>query len=565
MKKLTQTLLSATLSALGANSVYADQTSHVYGIHDRSSNHFALTHATVFVEPGKSIKDATLVIDNGLIISVKSKGKVPAGATEVDLTSHLIYPGFIDPYSNYVFPKDKPKAPSADEGPKYTGDRKGGNGWNNAVHAEINWVDQFKPDTKTAKSFTKNGFTAVQTAKLDGIFQGQGVTVSLAKGLPNDLIYNSHASHFGSFDKGSSKQEYPSSLMGSIALIRQTLSDSDWYEVARGKTDNLNTGELVEYNTALKGISEIKQTGLIFNADDYLSTMRADKLFDQFKVPTSFIADGHEYARISEIKKTNSTFILPLNLPAKSDVSSYESQLDVSLGELRHWERAPTNAAVLAKNKIPFAFTQHGLKKSDQFWDKIKTLVKHGLSEKDALAALTTVPAKLAGIEQQAGQIRAGMFADLVVADGNLFEKGKIKSVWMQGKETLFSPINSISFAGQYEIKMGTKALSLKLNDKDGKVSGDFVDGEKKAAIKVSSRNDNAVQFTANLSELGMKGVNQFSLRLIDDKLVGNYVDQSAIRNNFSAIKKEIASKDIKDKDSSRDKKVQTYLSQLTF
>jgi imidazolonepropionase-like amidohydrolase len=562
MMKLSHTALAATMAVLGANSVYADQTSHVYGIHDRSANHFALTHATVIVEPGKSIKNATLIIDNGRIISVKAKGSVPSGATEIDLTSHIVYPGFIDPYTDYVFPKDKPALPKGNDAPRYTGDRKGGNAWNNAVHAEINWVDQFKPDPKMAKNYSKNGFTSVQTAKLDGIFQGQGVTVSLAKGLPNDLIYNSHASHFGSFDKGTSKQEYPSSLMGSMALIRQTLSDASWYESAKGKTDNLNTGELVEYNTALEGVSEIKQTGIVFNADDYLSTLRADKLFDQFKLSASFIADGHEYARINEIKKTNATFILPLSLPGKPDVSSYEAQLDVSLGELRHWERAPSNAAVLAKNKIPFAFTQHGLKKTDQFWDKIRTLVKHGLSEKDALAALTTVPAKLAGVEANAGKIESGMFADLVIADGNLFDKGKIKSVWMQGKETLFSPINEKSLAGKYEIKIGTKTLSLELSDKDDKVSGHFVAGEKKSAIKVSSSDANVLQFSSNLAELGLTGVYLFSGRLLDDNMTGSYVNQSAARVYFSASKNGLDS----DKKVEKDNAVTpTYLSQLTF
>ena len=546
MKKLSHAVLAASLTVLGANSVYADQTSHVYGIHDRSANHFALTHATVFIEPGKSIENATLVIDNGRIISVKAKGKVPSGATEIDLTSHVVYPGFIDPYSNYVAAKDKsagnkPARRSRDEAPQYTGDRKGGNAWNNAIHAEINWVDQFKPDSTTANKYIKNGFTAVQTAKFDGIFQGQGVTVSLAEGLPNDLIYNAHASHFGSFDKGSSKQQYPSSLMGSIALIRQTLSDSSWYLSARGKTDNLNTGQLVEYNTGLDGVAEISNKGLIFNADDYLSTLRADQLFDQYKIKASFVADGHEYARIGEIKNTQSTFILPVKLPAKPDVSSYESQLDTSLGELRHWERAPSNAAALANNKIPFAFTQHGLKKTDKFWDKVRTMVKHGLSQENALAALTTVPAKLAGIENSAGKISRGMFADLVVTDGNIFEKGKIKSVWMQGKRKVLSEIEPTLFAGEYAIKVAGKDLSLKLEDKDGKVSGSLEGNNKKAKLKVTSKQDNQLLFTANLDELGLAGVHRFSGRLIDSKIVGSYVNPTSKRISFKTTQSSTA------------------------
>ncbi len=573
MKKLRAAALAAGMSVLGATSVYADQTSHVYGIHDRSANHFALTHATVYIEPGKSIENATLVIDDGRIISVKAKGKVPSGATEIDLSDHFIYPGFIDPYSNYIVAKEKTAKAQRKEGPTYKGERKGGNAWNNAIKAEVNWVDQFKSDAATASKYTKNGFTAVQTAKMDGIFQGQAVTVSLAKGLPNDLIYNANARHFGSFNKGTSKQEYPSSLMGSIALIRQTLSDSAWYQSARGKTDSLNTGQIVEYNAALESIDEIKSKGLIFNADDYLSTLRADQLFDQFKLNASFIADGHEYARINEIKATEATFILPVTLPAKPDVSSFESQLDVSLGELRHWERAPSNAAVLAQNNIPFAFTQHGLKKSDQFWSKVRTMVKHGLSEKQALAALTTVPAKLAGIEKNAGRVSKGMFADLVVADGNLFQKGKIKSVWMQGKQTVFSELTPILFAGNYPIKVSGKDLTLALKDNSGKVNGWLKLADKKTKIKVTNTHHNQLSFNANLDDLGLSGVYRFSGRLVNGKIVGNYIDPTAKRLTFRTAKsnssqqegeKATEQKSAAENAKDNQKKAQSYVSRMS-
>ncbi len=580
MKKLKlsvlSTSLSATLAVLAANSVFADQTSHVYGIHDRSSHHFAFTHATVLVEPGKSINNATLVIDNGRIVSVSENGKVPAGATEIDLTAHFVYPGFIDAYSNYVFNQDKPAVSHGrDQAPKYEGDRKGGNAWNDAIHAQIDWVTEFKADKKSAEAYVKNGFTAVQTAKLDGIFQGQGFTVSLSDGLPNDLIYNANASHFGSFDKGSSKQAYPNSLMGSIALIRQTLSDANWYQNAKGKTDKLTTGQPIEYNAALENLAELKKSGLMFNAEDYLSSIRADQLFDQYGIQTSFVADGHEYVRINEIKATQATFILPLNYPAKPDVSSFESQLDSSLAELRHWERAPSNPAVLAQNKIPFAFTQHGLKKSDDLWDKIKLSIKHGLSEKDALAALTTVPAKLAGIAQNAGQLKPGMFADFVISDDNIFTEGKIKSVWMLGKETSLSPINPISFAGKYQLKIANQDLVLELTEKDNKVSGNLkltkadLDNknepekdEKKSAIKISEQADNNLQFSADLSALGLTGVYRFSVRLNKDIMAGFLLNDQSERIAFNTARKVDSEKNEENKKDVDDSI--TYLSALT-
>lgn len=561
MKKINISALAAVMAFSGTKLV-ADQTSHVYGLHDRSANQIAFTNATIVTEPGKELKNATLIIDDGRIVSVKSGGKVPAGAKVVDLSSHVIYPGFVDAYSNYVF-GEASSTPSWGDPPKYQGDRKGGDAWNDAIHAQVNWVTEFKADPKASQEYIKNGFTAVQTAKLDGIFQGQGVTVSLANGLPNELMYNAQARHFGSFNKGSSKQSYPSSLMGSIALIRQTLADASWYQSAQGKTDTLITGEPVEYNAALASLSELKSSGLMFNPDDSLSIMRADRLFDSYNIDVVYLADGHEYARINDIKAANVSLAVTPDFPDKPDVSSYEAQLDVNLAELRHWERAPSNPAVLAQHKIPFSFTQYGLKKKSDFWKNIKVAIKHGLSETDALAALTTVPAQQAGIAGMAGKIAPGMMADFVIADGNLFDDGKIKQVYLQGEMTEIEPLAPTQFAGKYALNIGSVSLTLELSQKDNKVSGKFLADDKKSSIKVHEQFENQLQFSSELSDLGLAGVHRFSSRLIDNSLTGFYVTNTPEKTAFSATKSPVEGNN--EEKSDKDEAAVEYVSSLTY
>ena len=87
--------------------------------------------------------------------------------------------------------------------------------------------------------------------------------------------------------------------------------------------------------------------------------------------------------------------IIPLNFPDAYDVSNPQAANMVSLKKMKHWELAPTNPAVLFDNGIFIAFTSSKLKKKSQFLDKVKTAIKHGLSESDALAALTTNPAEM--------------------------------------------------------------------------------------------------------------------------------------------------------------------------
>src|SRR5690554_2589022 len=212
----------------------ASQTTPVRGLHDHSSTFVALQNATIVTEPGKQLENATLVIQNGKIVSIVRNNQAPAGARVIDASGHTIYPGFIDAYSNYGVPAvEKPeRAPYRSATPQYNNKREGGNAANDAIHSQRDWEDNFATDAKAAKDYIEQGFTAVQSARLDGIFQGQAATVSLAETIANNAVYKANARHFGSFDKGSSLQQYPSSLMGSIALVRQTLSDANWYEEA---------------------------------------------------------------------------------------------------------------------------------------------------------------------------------------------------------------------------------------------------------------------------------------------------------------------------------------------
>src|SRR5690606_5509471 len=134
------------------------------------------------------------------------------------------------------------------------------------------------------------------------------------------------------------------------------------------------------------------------------------------------------------LKGRTQPLIVPLNFPDAPDVSSPEAALNASLGQLRHWYLAPTNAAQLATAGVPFALTTDGLSSLDQFLPNLRIAVARGLAPDRALAALTTVPAGWLGIERTHGTIAPGKVANLVVADGNLFtEEASVRDVWVQG------------------------------------------------------------------------------------------------------------------------------------
>ncbi len=489
----------------------ASQTTPVQGLHDNTPTFVALQNATIITEPGKQLNNATLVIRDGKVIAVDANNQAPAGARVIDASGHTIYPGFIDAYSDYGLPEveKQERAPYRSEAPQYNNKREGGNAANDAIHAQKRWVSEYANNPKGAKHYIEQGFTAVQSARLDGIFQGQGVTVSLADKIPNDTVYRAEARHFGSFDKGTSKQQYPSSLMGSIALIRQTLSDANWYEEAFGK--QAHNGP-VEFNAALAELGPIEQEGIVFKISDDKSLLRAHDVFSSFNVPVTYLGSGFEYARLAAIKATNSSIILPLNFPAAPEVNGVDDHLDVSLADLRHWERAPGNAAALAQAGIDFSFTLHDLKKADDFWPNLRKAVRHGLNKDRALAALTTVPARIAGVADKAGKLAPGYAADFVIAKGDLFTEGQIKSVWLQGQEVELEPLRQADFSGNFDLTIANQQIDLSIND--GKaLSGELKYNDTKQKLRNMSRDEESVQFVVDGEFAAVKGAWRFRLQ----------------------------------------------------
>lgn len=515
----------ALLGAFCTGSI-ADQTSPQLGIRDKTPNRVALINATVISEPGKTLPSAMVLIRDGKIESVSSTIKVPDGYQTVDLNGYYLYPGFIEPYSQYGVPEaGKAEGFSFGGKPVYENERVGGNAANGAIHAQQRWVDKFKPDAKAAEELLQQGFTSVQTARHDGIFRGTGFVASLAQGLPNDLVIKADSQQFMSFSKGSSKQSYPSSLMGSIALIRQTFADANWYQAAQTKQDFRFVSGGVEYNAALASVANAPKLGVLFDTSDERAFLRADKLLAEFNISNAAIlGSGHEYNRLAEVKASGRTLVLPLSFPAAPEVTLPDQHIDVSLADLRHWERAPANPAALEQAGVRFALTSHGLKKKEDFIPNLRKAVRYGLSQPQALAALTTIPASMLGLDQQLGKIASGYQADIVVSRGDLFDDGEIVATWLRGQLQEFTPLSAPQFAGNYQLNVAGNSFELSLKGHAPKLKGELKLAEEKVELEHVVTQGQNLQFSAPLQKLtGTTEVAQFSGVLRGTVLTGRW------------------------------------------
>ena len=421
------------------------------GLHENPPRAHALTNARLVVAPGRVIEHGCLVVRDGLIAEVGPDVKPPADARVWDLGGKTVYAGFIDAYSRYgLAPKDapaplRPEKPSRRKGPSDAGLTKppGAAAWNPLVTPQRDAARLLAPDDKKAEEERALGFVDALVVPGRGIFRGRSALTDLSgKSSDRSLVPGVGLQHVAYDERHPDAPDlYPNSLMGCIALVRQTLLDAGWYRQARSfYLAHPNTAERPETNEALAALDGTMtgQEAVVFEAEDELDLMRSLRLAEEFKLRPVVRGSGYEYRTVEPLRRAGATVILPLDFPETPEVETPAKALDVDLEQLAHWYEAPANAGRLARAGVPFALTTDGLEKPEKnFWPRLRTAVERGLTPDAALAALTTAPARLLGIEGRAGTLEAGKVANLTVAGGDLFTDADaaVTAVWIDGEE----------------------------------------------------------------------------------------------------------------------------------
>ena len=441
----------------------AQQTFPVNGVTDPREGYFAFTNATIVKDGQTTLKNATMIIRKGKIVSVGTNVTVPKEAVVINCSGKFIYPSLVDIYSDYGIPI--PQRPQAGGGgffgpQQFLSNTKGAYGWNQAIRSEVDGASLFAADDNKAKPLREIGFGSVLTHQKDGIARGTGVFVTLADEKENLVIVKEKASANYSFSKGISTQSYPGSMMGSVALLRQTYLDAQWYK-------NKPVGEGV--NMSLQAWNDNQSLPQIFESADKWGDIRADRIGDEFGVQYIIKGGGDEYQRINDIAATKASYILSLNFPQAQDVEDPNDARFVSLEDLKHWELAPANPAAFEKANIPFCLTSAELKDVKQFWTNLRKAIEYGLSENKAFEALTKTPATLLGVYDKVGSLDEGKLANFLITTGPLFnEKTNIIENWVQGDEYDVKKEAWINVAGTYNltINAGGSATNYTLDVK---------------------------------------------------------------------------------------------------
>lgn len=486
MTRLHRPLLAFAILTVVATLLLAEppSTDQPQGLRDKTPDDVALVGARIVVRPGEVIDQGVIVIRDGVITDVYEGDEPPADATARDVAGHTIYAGFIDSFGEV-------DAGSAVGSAPY---------WNSEITPQREVAAAYEADSQTNESLRKQGFAARLAAPNNGILKGVSALVATGDDTNEQAILKRRvAQHLRlTVSRGRGRDEYPGSPMGAVALARQAMHDAQWLAAAKKARASHPTLPSPGSNDALEALESYPRSDRLIIADaiNELYFLRADLFAREFDLNVALRGSGYEYRRLDAVKATGRSVILPINFPQPPNVGSVEAARNVSTTDLMDWDLAPENPARLAEAGVPFVLTTHLLDKKSDFLKNLRKAVHRGLDKDTALAALTTRPAKMFQVEQELGAVAKGMRANLVVTDGDLFEKDtKVVETWVLGKrygdEKREAVVDVIgTWKVQFERNGKRQQRDLEISGKPEKLEGSWQalkkDGESQKLLRIS-------------------------------------------------------------------------------
>ena len=364
----------------------------------------ALRGATIHTAAGTSIPSGTILVRDGRIAAVGVDVDVPNDVQVLDVTGKEIIPGMLDNHSHIGFDIQDVNERRIRFGPQHR------------------IIDVLSPDDKYWNDAVQGGVTTIVTGPGSGeVSSGQAAVVKTwGPSLEERIIKERGGVKIAMGRK--SPDMAPSTSMAVTALLRAKFIEAQEYiaKWERWETEG-REGPPPARDLAMETIARVLRgedriRSHVHSAHDILAIMR---LSDEFGFDLTLHHATEAYKVVDEI--------------AKRDVNVVGLPLFVRIGVSEEIMRTGT---VVTAAGIKFAFhTDDPVVHSKWQRGNGGLGIRYGMSEEDALKALTINPAEIAGVDDRVGSIEVGKDADLVVIDGTWYElRSRVDMVFVGGE-----------------------------------------------------------------------------------------------------------------------------------
>jgi imidazolonepropionase-like amidohydrolase len=386
---------------------------------------FAVVGARIVAVSGPVIETGTVVLRGGLIEAVGATVAVPPGARVIEGQGLTVTPGLIDGFGGVGLPAPSPRPSAGGAGP--------GQNMGTGLAPEASALDRVR--VTDALKARDGGVTTALAIPPDGVLPGRSVLLNLSGEKADGMVLRQPAAlhvHMATLSG-----RYPNSLMGTMALVRQSLLDAARYRDDWAAYEKAPVGRRrPAYDAALEAWSDVTagRLPLVVTAARENDIRRALSLADEFKVRV-VVAGAPQASRLADqIKARKLPLLVSVNFDPPRPASFFGLEDDERAR--KDIEEAERNPAALHQAGVPFALVSGH---APSFLAGVQKAIERGLPAEVALRAVTLGAAEVLGIADRTGSLDRGKIANAVVWSGEpLSKEARVKMVFVDGK--LYEP-----------------------------------------------------------------------------------------------------------------------------
>jgi imidazolonepropionase-like amidohydrolase len=373
----------------------------------------AITGARVLTGTAATIENGTVLLRDGRIVAVGRDVPIPAGATVIDGHGKVVTPGLINSYTTIGVVEIE----AVDE----TNDAASSN---DQITAAFDVRYGLNPSSTLIPIERDGGVTGAVVAPgaRASIIAGMGALIHLAGGTADSMIDRSPVAMFGILNEGAA--ERTGGARGTAVLrLRELLEDVKVYAANPAAYETRDRRDLSLSRLDLEAMVPVVQGRLplvlaVDRAPDILNALSLAKEF-KLRLILSGAAEGWRVA--GAIRAAG----VPVIMNPLTDIPFYDD-LAATL----------ENAARLQKAGVTVAFATFDAHNARNLRFLAGNAVANGMPYDAALAAITSVPARIWGADSMIGALAPGRRADLVVWSGDPFELlTRAEHVFIGGRE----------------------------------------------------------------------------------------------------------------------------------
>jgi imidazolonepropionase-like amidohydrolase len=381
------------------------------------SQTIAITNAKIYPVSAPPITNGTVLIRDGVIVTVGDHVNVPAGAQTIDGTGKIVTPGLINSLTEIGVIEIGAVRDTNDAAARGT----------NNIAASFRVWDGLNPSSTLFAPTRNEGVTTVIVTPRGGLISGQAAAIDLGTGHLSDVLRRGPVAMIAQVNSSAGAGTNARGEL--IGKLRALFDDVKFYELHRTDYDRAAARSLNAPSADLEALSLVLagRIPLIIDADSVAEIDSALALARDYKLKIMISGGAEAWLIADRLTAAN----VPVLTGAMNNIPSSFATLN----------QRQENAALLRKAGVKVALVGNGDGDEAHFNARnIKyeagNAVAYGMNYDDALRAITLTPAELFGLSDRIGSLQAGRDANVVVWSGDPFEfSTRVEHVFIKGRE----------------------------------------------------------------------------------------------------------------------------------